>query len=226
MFGNGQTRMDGGNVAIATEGADSGAVLHGYGTSTTRVVQSTAGKKFISYYTESGATSGDSRGLYQRHYISGIGGGGEAARIFATVQNVAANTVRGAHISLNFAATGTVTGLGAALECTLHIANQGTQSGTLTALQLAINADGSTSDPSGSLLSYIRCSNQGDTTGDNDTDTDANLFNITGHSVGTGTLFQAITTGYVLSEITHSLKCIVDGTTVHLLASTLGAQAT
>lgn len=196
------------------------------GTSSSRIVRDTANYKFLSYYFDNGATSGDSRGMYLRQYITGIGGGGEAARIFSTVENVVGNTVRGAHISLDFAATGTVTGLGAALECTLHIPNQGTQTGTLTALQLAINSDGSSSDPSGALLSYIRCSNQGDTTGDDDVDTDANLFNITGHAVGTGTLFQVVTTAYTLGEITNSLKIVVGGTTLHLLASTTGAQAT
>ena len=226
ILSQGGRRMDFGSVTLTSAGADSGAVLHGLGTSSGRVTTGTAGKKFMSYYTESSATSDDSRGFYMRHYILGVGGGGEAIRSYATVLNVAASTARGAHISLDFGATGTVTGLGVALECTLHIPNQGTQTGTLTALQLAINSDGSTSDPSGALLSYIRCSNQGDTTGDDDVDTDVNLFNITGHATGTGTLFQATTTGYVLSEITHSLKVVVGGTTLHLLASTLGAQAT
>ncbi len=221
-----QTRFDIGSVALSQAGAESGAVLHGYGTSTTRAKTGTAGKKFISYYTESDATSDDSRGLYQRHYISGIGGGGEAARLYATVQNVAATTVRGAHISLDFAATGTVTGKGVALECTLHIPNQGTQTGQLSCIDLTINSDGDDSDPAGAVLSYIRIGNQGTTNGKSDVNADVNLFSIQDYTTGSGTFFQTTTTGYVLSEITNSIKIRVAGTTYHLLASTLGAQAT
>ena len=196
------------------------------GTSSARIVQDTANYRFLNYNFDNGATSGDSRGMYLRQFITGAGGGGDTARIFATVEDVAANTVRGAHISLNFGSTGTVTGLGVALECTLHIANQATQGGTMSPLKVAIHSDGATSDPSGSLLSYINVVNQGNTTGDDDVDTDAHLFNITGHAAGTGTFFQTVTTGYVLGEITNSIKINVGGTVYHLLASTLGAQAT
>lgn len=167
-----------------------------------------------------------SYGVYFRSYIRTAGISADAFRAYGTVLDVAAGTVRGAHISLSFGSTGTVTGLGVALECTLHIANQATQAGTLAALKLAIESDGATSDPNGAQLSYIRFDNQGNTTGDDDVDTDAYLFDIQGHATGTGTLFQTVTTAYTLGEITNSLKIRVGGTVYHVLLSTTGAQAT
>ena len=186
------------------------------GTSSSRIVRDTANYKFLSFYFDNGATSGDSRGMYLRQYVTGIGGGGDASRIFSTVENVIANTVRGAHISLDFAATGTVTGLGVALECTLHIPNQGTQSGTLAAIKLAINSDGSTSDPSGAVLSYIRVDNQGDATGGIDVDDDAYLFDIQGHTIGDGNLVEvaADETGYA-----HNIKIRVGSTIMYLMCA-------
>lgn len=212
----GQKRFDLGNFPLVTDGADSGAVLHGMGTSTTRVVIGTANKKFVSYYTENSALSGDSRGHYIRHYISGAGGGGEAARIYGTVQNVIANTVRGAHISLDFAATGKVTGLGVALECTLHIPNQGTQSGTLAAIKLAINSDGSTSDPSGAQLSYIRVDNQGNSTGQVDVDDDAYLFDIQGHTIGSGNLVEVAVDE---TSYSHNIRIRIGATDYYLMVA-------
>lgn len=221
-----QHRIQFGSATLANQGADTVALLHGLGTSGTPVVTDSGNVNFMGYWVQSNATSGDVRGMYTRLFLTGTGGTGEAARIYTTMKDATGSTARGAHITLDFGSTGKVTGLGAALECTLHIPNQGTQSGTLTALQLSINSDGSSSDPSGSTLSYIRTSNQGDTTGDDDVNTDVSLFNIIGHAAGAGTLFQATTTGYILSEITNSLKISVGGTTLHLLCSTLGAQAT
>ena len=216
ILSQGGRRMDFGSVTLTSAGADSGAVLHGLGTSSGRVTTGTAGKKFMSYYTESSATSDDSRGFYMRHYISGVGGGGEAIRSYATVLNVAASTARGAHISLDFGATGTVTGLGVALECTLHIANQATQNGTLAAIKLAINSDGSTSDPSGAALSYLRIDNQGDATGGIDVDDDVYLFDIQGHTIGANNLVEvaADESGYA-----HGIRIRVGSTEMYLMCA-------
>ena len=197
-----------------TANTDGGIVKAG--TSSSRIVRDTANYKFMSYYFDNGATTGDSRGMYLRQYITGAGGGGEAARIFSTVEDIAAATVRGAHISLDFAASGTVTGLGVALECTLHIPNDATQDGTLAAINLAINSDGSTSDPSGASLSYIRISNQGDATGGADVDDDAYLFDIQGHTIGDGNLVEvaADESGYA-----HNIKIRVGSTIMYLMCA-------
>ena len=220
-----QDRFYIGAAALTTEGANPAAILFGYGNATTRAVSSDANGKFISFYTEG---NGDGQyGAYFRHYVSTAALSNDCLRAFGTVNNVAAATVRGAHISLSFGTTGTVTGLGAALEATLHIPNQATQTGTLYAVKAAINSDGATSDPAGATtLAYYAAVNQGDTTGDDDVDTDAVLIDVQGHATGTGTLFQTVTTAYTLGEITNSLKIKVGGTIHHLLASTTGAQAT
>lgn len=174
----------------------SGALVMGLGTSTARAVANVADKNFLSFYFENLATSGDNRGMYLRHYISGAGGGGEAARIFSTVNNVAAGTAHGAHISLSFGTSGTVTGQGIAARNTLHMPTTALSSNvTMSAVQAEIWSDGSTSDPGGStLLSFFRAVNGGDATGAADVDDDAVLFELSGFTNSSGNLFQTGTT--------------------------------
>lgn len=155
-------------------------------------------------------------GAYFRSYIRTAAISADAFRAFGTVLNVAADTVRGAHISLSFGDTGTVSGLGVALECTLHIANQATQAGTMAPLKLAIHSDGATSDPAGSALSYIRVDNQGDATGGADVDDDAFLFDIQGHTIATGNMVAASTTE---ANYSHSIKARVGATTVYIMCA-------
>jgi len=134
----------------------SNALVMGIGTSSGRAQANAASRNFLSFYFENFATSGDNRGMYLRLYHSGAGAGGEAARLFTTVNNVAAGTAHGAHISLNFASTGTVTGLGVASRNTLHIANQATQAGTMAATQAELYADGSDSALAGTDATMLR----------------------------------------------------------------------
>jgi hypothetical protein len=188
----------------------------GVGTSTSRAQANAASRNFLSFYFENFATSGDNRGMYLRQYLSGAGSGGEAARIFNTVNNVAAGTAHGAHISLSFADTGTVTGLGVAMRATLHIANQATQAGTMAAIQAEINSDGATSDPAGSQLSYIRVVNGGNTTGGADVDDDAYLFDIQGHTIATGNMVAASATE---ANYSHSIRARVGSTVVYLMCA-------
>jgi len=213
---NDQHRIQFGAATLSNNGANTAALLHGLGTSTTPVQTASGSVNFLGYWVQTSSTSGDVRGLYMRLYFTGAGGTGEAARIFATVSDVAASTVRGAHISLDFASTGTVTGLGVALECTLHIANQATQAGTMAPIKLAINSDGSTSDPASSQLSYIRVDNQGDSTGGADVDDDVYLFDIQGHTIGDGNLVEvaADETGYA-----HNIRIRVGATEMYLMCA-------
>lgn len=214
----GQNRvMFGDNTAVLTEGANPNAFLMGHGTSSSRVTATTAGN-FLSFYTESSATSGDTRGMYLRTYFSGAAGGGEAARIFGTVQNVAAGTARGAHISLSFGDTGTVTGLGAAVEATLHLPNTTPLAGTMTAVNAAINADGATTDPAGATsLSFIRAVLQGNATGMADVDDDAVLIDLSGMTIGSGNLVEASTTE---ANYAHSIRIrLPDGSLGYLMVA-------
>jgi hypothetical protein len=172
----GQKRMSFGNASLTAEGAASGALLLGCGTNASPASTSTADKNFLDFRTKSTATSGDSRTLYVKNYIAGAAGSGCAARIYGSVLDVAATDARGAHISLDFGSSGTVTGSGQALTTTLHIPNTGTQSGTLSCITAEIYSEGSTSDPNGASLSFIRFAVNGDTTGDDDVITDAFVF--------------------------------------------------
>jgi hypothetical protein len=163
----------------------SGAVLMGLGNSTARALTDRADVNWLSFYFENTSTGTSNRGLYLREYLSGTASGGEAARIFTSVQNVVADTAHGAHISLNFGSTGKLTGLGAASRSTLHIPNDGTQQGTLTAAQVEIWSDGSDSDPAGATeVSFLRFVAGGHADGISDLQDDAFLFSVQGVSAG------------------------------------------
>jgi hypothetical protein len=184
------------------------------GTAAAPVVRDEAGLKFLQVYHDNGATSGDNRLAYLRFYLTGAGGGGECVRIFTTVSNVVAGTAHGAHISLNFAATGKVSGLGVAMRATLHIADQAAQGGAMAAIQAEIYSDGDVSDPAGSILSCIRVVNDGGA-GTDDVDTDAFLFDFEGWSKGAGNMIQTDT-----GNVDTLLKCRdVDGTPIYIMCT-------
>lgn len=191
----------------------SGALVMGIGNSTIRAKTDVADSKFLSFYFENSATSGDNRGMYLRLYHSGAGGGGEAARIFTTINNVAAGTAHGAHISLSQGTSGSVTGLGVAGRNTLHINTSGSAAGTLSALQAEIYSDGSASDPAGvTELSFIRVINDGNANGKADVDDDAFFFSAQGFTSGAGNVFK---TG-APTTLGASLRVKVGTTTYYL----------
>lgn len=194
----------------------SGALIMGLGTSTARAVTATADSKFMSFYLENSATSGDNRAMYLRLYLSGAGGGGEALRVFTTINNVAAATAHGAHISLNFGTSGTVTGQGIAMRATLHMPSTALASNvSMAAVQAEIYSDAATSDPGGStLLSYFRVVNGGDATGGADVDDDAVLFDIQGHTIATGNMVAASTTE---ANYSHSVKVRIGSTVYYMM---------
>lgn len=180
------------------------------GTSATPITCSTtAGMKFISMYVSSSATSDDARAAYIRLYIAGAGGSGEAVRAFTTVNNVAGNTAHGAHISLSFGATGSLTGLGVAGRNTIHVPNA-MSNGTFAAVQAEIYGEGETSSVSGAAeFSFYRSVVDGATTDVKATvDTSGYLMSIHGLTVGSGKLFQENTA----AAATHALKIKIDST--------------
>jgi hypothetical protein len=155
-----------GLIALGTTAASTAAILMAAGASSTRATTATANKNFMEFRFENTATSGDNRGIYNRLYLGGAGGGGESLRSFTTIDDVAAGTAHGAHISLNFNATGSVTGQGIAGRNTLHIPNAAMSGGTVAALQAEIYADGSSSHISGTTShAAFRCVIGGDATG-------------------------------------------------------------
>ena len=188
------------------------------GTSASTVsCSTTASMKFVSLYTESAAISGDARSIYNRLYISGIGGGGESLRCFTTVSNVAGATAHGAHISLSFAATGSLTGQGIASRNTLHIPDVAMTGGIYSALQAEIWSDGDDSDAAAvTELSFIRVVNGGNANGIADVDDDAYLMSISGGSIASGNMVAVKSS----AAVSHTLKIKVGATVMYLMAST------
>lgn len=191
----------------------SGALVMGIGNSTARAVTSQGNKNFLSFYFENDGSTDSNRGQYLRLYLSGTDGGGEALRAFTTINNVVGSTAHGAHISLNFADTGKVSGLGVAARATLHIPNDGTMAGTMAAIQAEIWSDGSLSDPVGATeLSFIRVVAGGDADGIADVEDDAFLFSLQGFTEGEGNLVRVAAP----TTLAASLKVKVGSTTYYL----------
>jgi len=211
-----------GPLVVGKSGADPTALLGGIGSSSDRETTSTAGANFLEYRLENSATSGDNRGEYLRLYLTGAGGGGEALRVFTTVEDVAAGTAHGAHISLNFGTSGTVTGQGIASRNTLHIPATALASNvTMAAVQAEIWSDASTSDPGGStILSLFRGVNGGNATGMADVDTDAVLFDLQGFTVGNAKMIEL----GAPSAIAGSIKIRIGSTIYYLPFSTTASS--
>lgn len=203
-------------TGINPDTTTAGPLIYG-GSSSSKLSTATANTKMLQFYLENSATSGDNRGMYLRLYLSGAGGGGEALRVFTTCNDVAAGTAHGAHLSLNFASTGSVTGLGVAARCTLHVPNDASWApGTIAAVQAEIYSDGANSDTDGATeVSFIRVVNDGNVSGIADVDDDANLITITGGAVGAGNMVQAETDE---TKFSHKIRCKVHGSTLYLMA--------
>ncbi len=213
---------DGADSAIGGRGLDFGktsssAYLHGAGNSTTQLVHSTAGN-FLSYYLSGSAASGTYRGIYMRLYLTG-GAGGEAVRAFTTVSNNApADTVNGAHISLNFGASaGNLSGLGTAARCTLHIPNRAL-TGTTAGVQSEYYADGDTSSLTGASHSFLRAVLAGDATGLAAAEDTINLIEVAGGTNASGNLVSDAGNEPTWAAATYKIRCNMNGTTMYLVA--------
>jgi len=146
--------------------------------------------KLVNVISINSATSGDSRGIYVKHSITGVGGGGDALRAYCVVDDVVGATARGAHISLGFDSSGTITGLGSAMTATLHVPATAGMTGTVCAVNAEIYSDAATSDPAGATsISFFRVANSGDATGAADVDDDAVLFDLSGFTSGSAKMW-------------------------------------
>jgi len=184
-------------------------------------VNDTANTIFRHYRYDCGATSGDARGMYLRLALTGAGGGGEAARIFTTVDDVAGATARGAHISLNFDESGSLTGLGVAADATLHVPDAAMTGGTYAAISADIHADGDESDPDAvTSISFLRVSMQGDATGQDAVDDKANFIDFDGMDIGAGNMIFANA-----ATCSHVVRCDINGTPYYLMMANAGNLA-
>lgn len=213
-------RLDLSNVVVNSAHTDGGVIK--CGTSSARVTRDTADVSFMKFYFDNGATSGDNRGMYLRLYLTGAGGGGEALRAFTTVEDVAAGTAHGAHISLSFGDTGTVTGQGIANRCTLHMPSVAlTSNVTMSAVQAEIYADGSATDPGGStILSFIRTAVGGHADGIADIEDDAAFVEFNGFTAASGNMIGANTSDECQLNFTNWVPIRIKiGSTVHYLVA-------
>lgn len=171
----------------------------------------TADANYMQFYITSAATTGTTRGIYDRLYLTG-GAGGEALRAFTTVSsNAPVDTVNGAHISLNFGASaGNVTGLGTAVRATLHVPNR-SLTGTTAAVQAEIFGD-DTSSAIGGTTSFLRCVNDGSANGKASVDSNGYFFTTSGLTANTGKMLRAAAP----TSLAASLRVLVEGTVYYL----------
>jgi hypothetical protein len=144
----------------------SNALYCGACNATTRAKTILPDKHMIDFRWENSAATGDNRGIYNRLYLTGAGtGGGESLRTFTTIENVTLGTAHGAHISLNFAASGQVTGLGVGMRGTCHVPDNASFGGTVAAVQAEFYHDGGASTLAGCTHANLRLVNDGNSTG-------------------------------------------------------------
>lgn len=198
--------------ALTLQTATSGALLGAGASGANHSLGSTADNA-LEFYLDATHTTGDMRGLYLRQYFSGTGGSGEAARIFATINNktvATGGTVNGAHISIGTAgASAAVSGQASALRATFGIAAASTTVGGTCSVAI-LDTDFPTEVTVPSHFSFIRFVNLG-------VKKAAALFTVPAPVAETAGMFCA----HVTDAMTHSLR-IVDaaGTAYHIMCTT------
>lgn len=138
------------------------ALAMGGGTAASPIAMgSTANKNLVGFWSNSTATTGDTRLAYLRQYFSGAGGSGETARIFATVNNVQAavgGTVNAIHATTSISgASGSISGAANAIRATFAQGASTNPGGTCAVMQLDSDLDNSSTVAAS--LAYLRCTN-------------------------------------------------------------------
>ncbi len=201
----------GGKIQLGETTLSSTCLYMGAGTSSAYLSTSTADSKFIELRLKNTATSGDNRGIYLRLQLAGAGSGGESLRAFTNCQDVACGTAHGAHISLSFGTSGSITGLGCGSRSTLHVPNAALSAGTYCGAMVEIWHDGASSDISGTTEhSILRLVNSGNATGQA---TVSNVLSIVGASA---TMVAEGTVG----GTDKAIRILIDGVVHYLAAGT------
>ena len=180
-------------------------VLIGEGSSSSKYALGSTGANGLQFYFNATHTSGDMRGMYLRLYFSGAAGSGEAARIFATINNVSVatgGTVNGAHISIGTAgASAAVSGAANALRATFGIAAASTTlGGTCSVIQVDTDFDTAVTVPTD--FAFLRLTNT-------NTKKSNNFLRLPDVAAEAGGLFCAHTT----QTMTHSIKIVSEDST-------------
>jgi len=205
----GETVLGGKCTFGAGGGASCQALLAGAGSSGSKVGNAASAGNFLEFRLSDTATSGMSRGLYMRLYRDAAGTAtGEAIRSYLTVNEAVGNACS-THMSLDWGASGAITGSAAAATTTLHIYNGATAAGTQWGHNVQIHSDGSSSDISGTTAhAILSIQATGDATGA-DTVLNAMAFSSTGTNSGSS--------GYMIYAHDHaagnaagSIRVLVD----------------
>ena len=197
---------------LTLQTATSGALM-GAGASGANHALGTTADNALEFYLDGTHTTGDMRGLYLRLYFSGTGGSGDAARIFATINNktvASGGTVTGAHISLGTAgASAAVSGQAAALRATFGIAALSTTLGG-TCATMIVETDFPTEVTVPTNFAFIRFVNLG-------VKKSNALFRVPDVAAETAGLFCA----HVTDAMTHSLRIVSEsGTAYYIMCTT------
>lgn len=164
-------------------------LLAGVGTTANPATTATADAKFIEVRAETTATSGDNRLMYLRYSLNGTTGG-ECIRAFTKLE-AAGTTVRGAHVSLDVAATGSASGLGIGVDNQILVHNGALTGGTYSVINSEIYSAGSSTDVSGvTSMSFFRAVAGGDGTGAANVDDNAFLMDFSGIAAGSGNIID------------------------------------
>jgi len=185
------------------------------GVSGTAHTSAVASKIFRDYRYQNTAASGHARGVHVHFRVAGTANGGDAIRAFTTVAGSAAEAARGAHISLNFVTAGKVTGLGAAMDATLHLPNAVmAANGTYVGVSSDIHSDGATTDPTAvTTLAFYRASLQGNATGVGVADDKVALISIEGNAIGAGNMVFAS----AKADGTHLARILINGVPYYIM---------
>jgi len=205
-----------GRLHLGNKPLSSKVVAMGAGTADFPLTTDLPDKNHVEFRFENTATSGDNRGIYLRFYLNGAGGGGEALRAFTTVEK-ACGTAHGAHLSLNYGDSGSLSGLGVAARATLHLPS-GTATGTLAPVQSEfwLEADDSAPPAAHGLFRGVV---DGDTTNKASV---KNLLMLAGVQVtdGDSGVADMVTTGCEDAVSDARIKISVNGTPMWLLVDT------
>lgn len=209
------------SVPVAVRGLTNASPSWVYKSTSSKRLDASAAGNYLQIYANQNAT-GDTRAAYIRLYGKIAAASGDALRAFYTMEDVAGDTARGAHISLSFGTSGSITGLGTAVTATLQLPNAAMAAGgTYAAANAELYSDGATTDPSGvTELSLFRGVLNGNATGIGRVDDKAFALTLTGGTIGAGNIVEASTTE---ANYAYSIRCSIMGTTMYLMcASAVG----
>lgn len=187
------------------------ALLWGKGSSTAPMADAgIASKNWISLWTKTTSTSGDSRVMYLRQFWNGASGG-EVIRAWATANTTSvatAGTMNAIHATASIAASCSVSGALNALRATISAAASATMGGTGAAIQLDSDIATGLSVPAS--WAFMRVTDSGATGL-------KTLLNVPAASAG------GLLATHTTDAMTHSVKCITSGGTVFYLMATTTA---